>query len=147
MAIEFAHVSKVDQGFAWVQKSAVAACSGCAAQSDCGSSAIQQYLSKSYRTVKVQNQCGAVVGDHVEVEIEDALLLRLSVLTYLLPLCVFILGCVLGSVWSVEYTNLLSIGVGSVGLTLGVVFVKAYTQWLFKRKNAPLRAIRVLPSV
>lgn len=144
MTVEFAHVSKVEGEHAWVEKSAVATCSGCAAQSDCGTSAVQKYLSKSYRTVKVTNQCGAVEGDHVAVEIEDALLLKLSVMTYFVPLCVFILGCVVGNAMVIEYKNLASILFGGVGLACGVVFVRAYAQWLFRRKHAPLKAVRVV---
>lgn len=144
MTVEFAHVSKIEGEHAWVEKSAIAACSGCAAQSECGTSAIQKYLSKSYRTVKVTNQCGATKGDYVAVEIEDALLLKLSLITYLLPLCVFILGCILGNAITANYKNLASIAFGVGGLVCAVVFVRAYTQWLFQRKHAPLKAIRII---
>lgn len=144
MTVEFAHVSKTDGDHVWVEKSVESSCSGCAAQSDCGTSAIQKYLSKSYRTVKVSNQCGAVEGDRVAIEIEDALLLKLSLVTYFMPLCAFILGCVIGAAVFHEYKNLASIASGVMALTCAVTLVRAYTTWLFKGRQSPLKATRVL---
>lgn len=144
MTIELAHVSKVEGEYAWVEKSAVTTCSGCVAEADCGTSVIQKYLSKSYRTVKVANQCRANKGDQVAVEIEDALLLKLSLITYLFPLCVFILGCILGNAVAMDYKNLTSMLSGGLCLVFAVVFVRVYTKWLFKRKYAPLKAVRII---
>lgn len=85
MLEETAIVVKKDQHRVWITATQNSSCSACAQKAACGSNALAEAL-PSKRPVVVQSDLPVKVGDTVVVAIEESLLLRASLLMYMLPL-------------------------------------------------------------
>ncbi len=71
-------------------------CGHCADGKGCGSGKLSQlFCSSKPRTFLVENRAGAQVGDEVSVGLPDGVLLRTSMLMYLLPLACMLGGALL----------------------------------------------------
>ena len=90
MIEEAAIVTRVEQGQTWIKSLQSGACGGCMQQTSCGTATLSKWLPKREFAV----DCDSVlqVGDKVRVAIDDSHLLLSSLVLYLLPLLVMLLG-------------------------------------------------------
>jgi sigma-E factor negative regulatory protein RseC len=84
MIEELAVVVKIENDQVWVEAGANSACGGCLQKASCTTNAIGSVLKK--KSVPVDCSIQLTTGDQVMVAIDENLLLRASLLMYLLPL-------------------------------------------------------------
>lgn len=92
---EYGQVVKVAGGVAHVKFVRTSACGKCQA---CGMLSTQNEI-----IVRVDNDCGAAVGDLVQVSIRMKKAMRASVLAYVFPLAMLILGVWVGWLLSAQW--------------------------------------------
>ncbi|MGZ4999857.1 MAG: SoxR reducing system RseC family protein [Methylomonas sp.] len=90
MIEETAMVTRIDGGRTWIRSLPGSGCCGCMQQASCGTATLAKMLPK--REFAVDCDLGLKVGDRVYVAIDDAHLLLISVLLYLLPLLPMMIG-------------------------------------------------------
>lgn len=88
MIEEIAVVAKIENHQVWVKSEQRTTCSGCIQQGSCSTSLLEKFIHK--RLFAVDCQLPLAIGDHVVVAIDETLLIRASLLLYLVPLlCMF----------------------------------------------------------
>jgi sigma-E factor negative regulatory protein RseC len=90
MIEELAVVVKIENHQVWVEAGQSSACGGCQQKASCTTNAIGNVLKK--KTVPVDSCIQLKTGDQVMVAIDESLLLRASLLLYLLPLIALFTG-------------------------------------------------------
>ncbi len=90
MIEESAVVVKIANHQVWVESAQNSACGGCLQKASCSASAIGSVLKK--KSVPVDCDMQLKIGDKVTVAIDENLLLRASLLLYLLPLIALFAG-------------------------------------------------------
>ncbi|TAK63447.1 SoxR reducing system RseC family protein [Methylobacter sp.] len=90
MIEELAVVVKIDNHQIWVESGPYGACGGCLQKASCSTNAIGSVLKK--KSVPVDSDIRLKTGDQVMVAIDENLLLRASLLLYLLPLIALFIG-------------------------------------------------------
>ena len=90
MIEESAVVVQIDNHQVWVESGANSACGGCLQKASCTTNAIGSVLKK--KSVPVDSDIQLKIGDHVMVAIDENLLLRASLLLYLVPLIALFAG-------------------------------------------------------
>jgi len=90
MIEELAVVVKIENHQVWVESGQNSACGGCQQKSSCSSNALDSVLKK--KSVPVDSDIQLTTGDQVMVAIDEDLLLRASLLLYLLPLIALFTG-------------------------------------------------------
>ena len=91
-----ARVVEVGAGYVWLEVDRHSACSGCQAQSDCGSAALSRAWGMRTLRTRAQSSLDLQVGDTVVIGLADGALLRSAALAYLLPLLLLLAGAILG---------------------------------------------------
>jgi sigma-E factor negative regulatory protein RseC len=136
MITETARVAALDaDGHAWLETQRRSACDSCAVQQGCGSGVLSKMFGERRTRLRVSNTLGAEVGDQVLVGIDDHMLIRASIATYLMPLVWMLLGAVAGGMvagilqWShAEGASALG---GLAGLAVGFVWLRGYSRRAF----------------
>lgn len=90
MIEEAAVVTRIADGQVWIKSLQSGACGGCMQQSSCGTATLSKILPK--REFAVECDRAVQVGDHVRVGIDDSHVLLSSLVLYLLPILVMLLG-------------------------------------------------------
>ena len=90
MLEEFAIVVKIEQETVWVVGTQNNACSGCAQQAGCSTTALTSVLKK--KPIPVDNDLALQVGDNVVVAIDESDLLRAAFSLYIAPLLALFIG-------------------------------------------------------
>ncbi|MFI3118409.1 MAG: SoxR reducing system RseC family protein [Methylococcaceae bacterium] len=90
MIEELAVVVKIENHQVWVESGANSACGGCLQKASCTTNALGSVLKK--KSVPVDSDIQLKTGDQVMVAIDENLLLRASLLLYLLPLIALFTG-------------------------------------------------------
>jgi len=90
MIEELAIVTKIENHQVWVESGPNSACGGCLQKASCTTSAIGSVLKK--KSVPVDSDIQLKTGDQVMVAIDESLLLRASLLLYLVPLIALFTG-------------------------------------------------------
>ena len=90
MIEELAIVVKIDNHQVWVEGGQNSACGGCQQKASCTTNALGSVLKK--KPVPVDCDIQLKTGDKVMVAIDESLLLRASVLLYLVPLIALFTG-------------------------------------------------------
>ncbi len=90
MIEELAVVVKIENHQVWVESGANNACGGCLQKASCTTNALGSVLKK--KSVPVDSDIQLKTGDQVMVAIDENLLLRASLLLYLLPLIALFTG-------------------------------------------------------
>lgn len=140
MIEENAVVAKIENGQVWVESKQGSGCSGCQQKASCSTSALSKLVKK--RSVAVDSAFKLNVGDEVVVGIEEGILLRASLMLYLLPLIFMFLGGGLGS-WLIpqnfEFRELLIAGSAIGSLLLSLMLInKIQALLLFNPKACPV---------
>lgn len=97
MIEEAALVTRVSEGQVWVKRLESGACGGCQQQSSCGTAALGKWL--PVREFAIDSDQSLQTGDHVKVAIDDSHLLLSSLILYLLPLLMILLGVGLADIF------------------------------------------------
>jgi sigma-E factor negative regulatory protein RseC len=97
MIEELAVVVKIEDHQVWVESGQSSACGGCLQKASCSTDAIGSVLKK--KPVPADSDIQLKTGDRVMVAIDENLLLRASVLLYLLPLIASFSGAGLAGWW------------------------------------------------
>ena len=90
MIEELAVVVKIENHQVWVESGQNSACGGCLQKASCTTNALGSILKK--KSVPVDSDIQLKTGDEVMVAIDESLLLRASLLLYLLPLIALFTG-------------------------------------------------------
>lgn len=90
MIEESAVVVKIENHQVWVESGQNSACGGCLQKASCTTNAIGSVLKK--KSVPVDSDIQLKTGDEVMVAIDENLLLRASILLYLVPLIALFTG-------------------------------------------------------
>lgn len=90
MIEELAVVVKIENRQVWVEGGQNSACGGCLQKASCTANAIGSVLKK--KSVPVDSDIQLKTGDQVMVAIDENLLLRASLLLYLVPLIALFTG-------------------------------------------------------
>lgn len=102
----------------WVQTIQQSACQSCSARQGCGQKVLAGATSGRANQVKVVNTLGARVGDTVTVELDEAMLLRASVLVYGVPLTFTVVAAVAAQTW-IAASDGVSIAAACGGMAAG----------------------------
>lgn len=81
---------------AYVETSRASACGSCSSNQSCGTTTLSQLLGSKITSFKVLNPIGAAVGERVVIGLEESALLKSSVMAYLMPLALLLLGALAG---------------------------------------------------
>lgn len=84
MIEELAVVAKIENNQVWVQAGANKGCGGCQQKSSCSTSVLDKLTRK--REVAVDSEIELKAGDEVVIGIEEGVLIKASLLLYLIPL-------------------------------------------------------------
>jgi sigma-E factor negative regulatory protein RseC len=90
MIEELAVVVKIENHQVWVEAGQNSACGGCRQKASCTTNALGSVLKK--KSVPVDSDIQLKTGDEVMVAIDESLLLRASLLLYLVPLVALFTG-------------------------------------------------------
>lgn len=118
MIQEHGQVIAVVEGDIWVQTIRQSACQSCSARQGCGQRVLAGATSGRANQVRVVNTLGAVVGDTVVVEMDEAMLLRASALVYGVPLLFTVVAAVVAQTW-VAAADGVAIAAAGVGMASG----------------------------
>lgn len=89
-------VVSLSEGVAEVRTERRGGCSGCGAQSGCGTALMDRFLGRRVVTLRARNQADALVGDRVVVGVSESGLLCAAAAAYLVPILGLAIGGVLG---------------------------------------------------
>lgn len=118
-------VTKLEDGFAWVNTRSRLACSSCQLESSCGNGILEKYLAGKVFVSKVSNEISAGVGDEVVIGIPRSNLNKAALLVYFLPLAGLLLGALLGKVIFASEPALIFTSL--IGFCMGLFAIKAYS--------------------
>lgn len=118
-------IVKIGQEGVFVETSRASACGTCSSKEGCGTSTLSQLLGSKASIFKVLNPIGAVLGERVVIGLEEAALLKSSLLVYSLPLGALLAGAILGG-WlaPAQLQDAYALGGMFAGLALGFVALK-----------------------
>jgi sigma-E factor negative regulatory protein RseC len=119
-------VVKLGSDGAYVETSRASSCGTCSSQKSCGTSSFGLLLGSKAKPFRVLNPIGAAVGERVVIGLEEAALLRSSLLSYAVPLILLMAGALLGSHLApiAAELDLYSVVGAGVGLALGFAALK-----------------------
>lgn len=121
-------VVAIDNGQAWVQTIRKSACSSCEAKSGCGQGVLARISDGKANQVLVNNTLNLKVGEEVLIGIPEDMLIKASVMVYLLPLILMIVAASGVEKWLSAGEGWVALA-GGAGLALGFLMVKIYSQW------------------
>ena len=124
-------IIKIQGNEAMVEAIGEGGCGHCSSENGCGSGTLGKLFCSHPRQFKVLNEAQAVVGEEVQITLQDGVLLRSSMLLYVLPLVLLLAGGMLGSLMSSNPTS--KDGFAAAGSLLGMVAGFLLAKWLAKR--------------
>ena len=131
MIEESAVVVKIQNHQVWVESGQNSTCGGCQQKSSCTSNAISSVLKK--KPVPVDCDIALTTGDAVMVAIDENMLLRASLILYLLPLIALFIGAGMAD-WlladSVRYKDLWIAGSAVLSFLLSLCLINKAQYWL-----------------
>ena len=128
MIEEKAIVLSSADGVARVETQRTATCGGCSAKAGCGTAMLTRVFGNRRTRLQVLNPVDAKPGDRVIIGIDEKILVKASLILYMLPLMALLLGAGAGQ-FGAQGVNLLSqeqgsILGGSAGLLAGLYWVR-----------------------
>lgn len=146
---ELARVVAVEDGGLWVETQRSSTCNSCAVQKGCGQGLMAKMMpgKEHYLWVVVQdaNKPSVSVGDQVEISVPDDVILKASLIVYLVPLLAFIVGVITGNHLSPGDAG--AIGGGVVGMLVGLGVVRLHATRVKHDARVQPRLLRILPAV
>lgn len=90
MIEEMAKVVEYDGKYAWLETTVKTTCGSCKANDSCATSTIAKAFTPKKEHIKIEVPCELVVGQFVKIGINEASLVKASMLVYLMPLLVLL---------------------------------------------------------
>ena len=112
----------LDEGIALVEPENKSGCSSCSMAKGCGTKMIAGYFSRNMQPLKIANEFEGKIGDRIEVGMENATILKLSAVIYLLPLLGMIFAAMFADTQNVS--DLAALIFSCFGLLVGFVASK-----------------------
>ncbi len=119
-------------------------CGHCDSEKGCGSGKLSQMFCNKPRQFKVHNEANASVGDEVQITLPDGVLLRSSIIMYVIPLSLLLSGGMLGAHWASDAAS--RDIYAAIGSLLGLVSGFVLSRWISKRQLVTAVARPVIPS-
>lgn len=143
------NAAQADENVLWVETLVQSSCGSCSAKSTCGHSILARWFGRKRQCMPVRCRTGEAsllsVGQWVEVGVPESVLLRASLLAYVLPL----LGILLGAVLFAQFQwfgngDASSIIGAALGLLAGMFFSRFASQHFISPEHGPrlIRAVR-----
>ncbi|MDP2805518.1 MAG: SoxR reducing system RseC family protein [Gallionellaceae bacterium] len=107
-------------------------CGNCDSENGCGSGKLSKLFCTKPRQFTVRNEANAVAGDEVQITLPDGVLLRSSMLMYVLPLSLLMSGGMVGAHWANDVAT--KDAYAALGSLLGLVAGFALARWTAKRQ-------------
>lgn len=123
MIEERGRVVALEVGAVWIETLRQSACGSCAAQKGCGHSAIAR-MSEKPMHVRALTDSTLQLGDEVVIGIPEDILLKSSLIAYLMPLLLALFGALLAQ--TVNPADGWVVLGGVAGLAVGFVFVRLH---------------------
>ncbi len=128
MIEEVVRVSRIEQGEIWIEANRQSACASCSSKQSCGQGTLSEWGSGNSVQLPVTNPTGLHpdVGQQVVVGLEEASLVKASLMIYLVPLlALVVLALVARALDASEGWQVLA---GGVGLALGFLLVRVFSK-------------------
>ena len=142
MATEKGIVTRVFNKTAWVKTSRTSSCEGCTSRRSCNIAEGGQEME-----VEALNDVGAKVGDRIVISIDSAALLKVSLMLYVFPILLMLIGAALGQ----KLAPVLNLNPSALSAALGITcFVIAFwvirirSKKMARKKEYQPRVIRIL---
>ncbi len=119
-------VVAIDNDQAWVQTIRQSACSSCEAKNGCGQGVLARISDGKANQVLVNNSLSLKVGEEVLIGIPEELLIKASVMVYLLPLLTMVVVALTIEKWLKPGDGWVALA-GCSGLAIGFLIVKLYS--------------------
>jgi len=125
MLIEKGLVVSVDEDGLWVETLQQSACDACSAQKGCGQSLVARSLMSNMTLIKARFSFNSDeriwhVGQEVDIGIQENALVFATLIVYLFPLLMLVVGALAGSIFG----ELGSVIGSLVGFSLGALIVR-----------------------
>ncbi len=146
MIEETAVVVAQEPGIAWVETRRRNACGACSQSAGCGSALLSRLFAPGADRLALEDGLGVAIGERVVIGIPDGLLVRASLIAYLLPLLTLVMGAVLAEWWQLAEIEVALTGIAGLGagiwltghLTGGAKGRQRYRPILLRREPATL---------
>ncbi|MFB1036675.1 MAG: SoxR reducing system RseC family protein [Sinobacterium sp.] len=140
---EIGTIVAIEERSLWVETSRQTACGSCSAQKGCGTSLLAKLFPNRQHFVRVLAQAEQIsplqVGQEITIEVSDSLIVKASLIMYLVPIALLLLGAAIGD------TNGGSDGYAilgaAIGLSTGLALVRLHA-WT-GRNNPDLHPVIV----
>jgi sigma-E factor negative regulatory protein RseC len=130
-------VVSVDGDLVHVESSGKGACSRCAGSGGCGTKYLLAFFGTKSIPLILENNLDATVGDQIEIGIEHSKILKISALSYLLPLVGLSGGGALSAV--LNTSDLTALVLGIAGLGIGFAYSRhLYSSERWEREILPV---------
>ncbi len=116
MIEETAVVVAHEPGIAWVETSRRNACGACSQSAGCGSALLSRLFAPGANRLALEDRLGVAIGERVVIGIPDGLLVRASLIAYLLPLLTLVMGAVLAEWWQLAEIEVALTGIAGLGV-------------------------------
>lgn len=117
-------------------------CGHCDSEKGCGSGKLSQLFCSKPRQFNVHNEANAVVGDEVQITLPDGVLLRGSMLMYVVPLSLLLSGGMLGAHWATDAASRDSYA--AAGSLCGLVGGFLLARWMAGRQQVKAVASQIV---
>ncbi len=107
-------------------------CGNCDSENGCGSGKLSKLFCTKPRQFTVRNEANAVAGDEVQITLPDGVLLRSSMLIYVLPLSLLMSGGMVGAHLADDVAT--KDAYSALGSLIGLVAGFAVARWLAKQQ-------------
>lgn len=138
MIEEMASVQSVEDSLVRVVTTQSSACQQCNESASCSTSVLSKFFGNRQIELQLRSDIALTVGDQVLLGIEEKMLVKLTLLIYLMPLLFMFLFALLGGVLEAYFnldTELLSIILAVTGLVAGYFAISVFIEKKYKPQN------------
>jgi sigma-E factor negative regulatory protein RseC len=148
--LETAHVVAVEADSVWVETISRSTCGSCAAQSGCGHSLLNRIAAGRRNYIRAfSGPLAAIdcsVDDHVRICIPEQVIVKGSLLVYMVPLILMLAGAALVSSLSATSTDMLTLVGAVLGFSVGVALVRVHAWYHRSDKSFHPRLMELVNS-
>jgi sigma-E factor negative regulatory protein RseC len=139
---ELGTVVAIEERSLWVETSRQTACGSCSAQKGCGTSLLAKLFPNRQHFVRVLARAEQIsslqVGQEVSIEVSDSLIVKASLIMYLVPIALLLIGAAIGDTKGDDGYAILG---AVIGITAGLTLVRFHA-WT-GRNNPDLHPVIV----
>lgn len=130
MIEEPGQVVQAGGGYAWVETRPRTACDSCGSSDGCGTGALSKAFGRRNNRIRVIDTVGCTPGDRVILGLDEAALLRSSLVLYAVPLIMMILAALVGRTvlgpWLQSDPETVAMVSGVLGLVFGFAWARRF---------------------